>query len=64
MIKDEHYIVDPKIKHRFITEEVPAKIMEVMYTKPVLEDDIIRSIQGGKIIDNVYITEDELKKRE
>jgi len=63
LIKDESYIVEPKIKHRFITEEVPAKIMEVMYTKPVLEDDIIRSIQGGKIIDNIYITEDELKKK-
>jgi len=62
LIKDEQYIVEPKIKHRFVTLNSSAKIMEVMYTKPVLEDDIIRSIQGGKIINNQYITEDELNK--
>ena len=37
--------------------------MEVMYTNPVLEDDIIREKQGGLIINNDYITEDELKKK-
>ena len=61
--KECSHIVEPKIKHRFVARK-PAKIMEVMYTKPVLEDDIIRSIQGGKIIDNVYITEDDLKKKD
>ena len=61
MTKDEHYIIEPKIKHRFITEEVPAKIMEIMYTKPVLEDDIIRIVQGGKIMMGRYISEDIIK---
>lgn len=58
--KDGNYIVEPKIKHRFISHS-NAKAIEVMYTKPVLEDDIIRSKQGGKIIDNKYISEDDLK---
>lgn len=62
--KNGNYIVEPKIKHRFITKECPANIMEIMYTKPVLEDDIIRSIQGGKIINDIYVTEDDLKKKD
>lgn len=62
--QNNSYIVEPKCKHRFITEEIPAKIMEIMYTKPVLEDDIIRESQGGKIIDKEYITEDELHQRD
>ena len=61
--KDESYIIDPKIKHRFLTR-CKAKAIEVMYTKPVLEDDIIRSKQGGKIINDKYISEDELKQQD
>ena len=62
LIKGEYYAVAPKIKHQFIAKS-KAKLMEVMYTNPVLEDDIIRERQGGLIIDDEYITEDELKKK-
>ena len=58
--KGEQYIADPKLQHRFITSG-PAKIIEIMYTKPVLEDDIIRSKQGGKIYGGQYLTEEELQ---
>ena len=61
--KGESYAVAPKIQHQFVAKE-KAKIMEVMYTNPVLEDDIIRLRQGGLIIDDEYISEDELKKKE
>lgn len=57
--KDEQYIVHPKIKHRFIAR-TNATAIEVMYTKPVLEDDIIRDKQGGKIVNGRFVTEDEL----
>ena len=63
LAKNDYYAVSPKIKHRFITKS-KAKLIEVMYTNPVLEDDIIRLHQGGLIIDDVYITEDDLKKKD
>ena len=62
LLKGEYYAVAPKIQHQFVSKE-KSKIMEVMYTNPVLEDDIIRLKQGGLIIDDEYITEDELKKK-
>jgi quercetin dioxygenase-like cupin family protein len=63
LIKEEYYAVPPKLNHRFVAKE-KSKIMEVMYTKPVLEDDIIRLRQGGLIIDNKELTEDEIKKKD
>jgi len=63
IVKDEQYIVDPKIQHRFVTKDFPAIIMEIMYTKPVLEDDIIRLVQGGKIVNDKYIVENDLDVR-
>ena len=63
LVKNDYYAVSPKIKHRFIAKS-KAKLMEVMYTNPVLEDDIIRLHQGGLIIDDVYITEDDLNKKD
>jgi quercetin dioxygenase-like cupin family protein len=63
IVKDGQYIVEPKIQHRFVTKNFPAIIMEVMYTKPVLEDDIIRLIQGGKIVNDKYIVENDLDAR-
>ena len=63
IIQNEQYIVEPKIQHRFVTKGFPAIIMEVMYTKPVLEDDIIRLVQGGKIVNDKYIVENDLDAR-
>ena len=62
LLKGEYLAIPPKIQHQFVAKE-KSKIMEVMYTNPVLEDDIIRLKQGGLIIDDEYITEDELKKK-
>jgi quercetin dioxygenase-like cupin family protein len=59
----DHYVVEPKIKHQFIAKS-NGKMLEIMYTKPVLEGDIIREIQGGKIINGKFITENELIKRD
>ena len=63
LCKGEYYAVSPKLNHRFVAKE-KAKIMEVMYTNPVLEKDIIRLRQGGLIINNEYLTEDEIKKKD
>lgn len=63
LLKNDYYAVSPKIKHRFIAKS-KAKLMEVMYTNPVLEDDIIREKQGGLIINDKYVTEDEIKQKE
>ena len=62
LLKGEYYAVNPKIQHQFVSKQ-KSKMMEVMYTNPVLEDDIIRLRQGGLIIDNEYITEDEIKRK-
>jgi len=59
----KYYIVEPKIKHQFITKG-KATMLEIMYTKSVLEQDIIREIQGGKIINGKHITEDKLNKKD
>jgi len=63
LLKNDYYAVAPKIKHRFIAKS-KSKLMEVMYTNSVLEDDIIRLKQGGLIINNDYITEDEIKQKD
>lgn len=63
LLKGEYYAVPPKLNHRFVAN-VEAKIMEVMYTNPVLEDDIIRLKQGGLIINGKELTEDEIKKKD
>jgi quercetin dioxygenase-like cupin family protein len=63
LLNNDYYAVEPKMKHRFIAKS-KAKLIEVMYTNPVLEDDIIRLKQGGLIINNDYITEDEIKQKD
>jgi len=60
--KGTSYAVPPKLKHRFVAK-TNAQIMEIMYTNPVLENDIIREKQGGRIINGKYVTEDEIKKK-
>jgi len=62
LLKNDYYAVAPKIKHRFVAKS-KAKLIEVMYTNPVLEDDIIREKQGGLIIDGQFISEDEIKRK-
>ena len=59
----DYYSVEPKIRHQFIVKS-NAKMLEIMYTKPVMEKDIIREIQGGKIINGKFVTEDEIKERD
>ena len=63
-ILDAHsfFVVEPKIKHQFIARS-DAKMLEIMFTKPVLEQDIIRFVQGGKFINGIAYTEDELDER-
>lgn len=56
------FVVEPKIKHQFIARS-DAKLLEIMFTKPVLEQDIIRLVQGGKIVNGQAYTEDELDER-
>ena len=58
----DNFVVEPKTKHQFIAT-TKAKMLEIMYTKPVLEEDIIRICQGGKIIKGRFVTENEIKVR-
>lgn len=58
----DYYIVEPKMRHQFIAR-TNSKMLEIMYTKPVLEQDIIREIQGGKIINGKFVTEDEIIRK-
>lgn len=58
----DSFVVEPKIKHQFIARS-DARILEIMFTKPVLEQDIIRLMQGGKIINGKAYTEDQLNER-
>jgi len=56
------FVVEPKIKHQFIARS-DAKLLEIMFTKPVLEQDIVRLMQGGKFINGQMYTEKELDER-
>jgi len=58
----DYVIVNPKKEHRFVALE-DAVVIEIMYTdkdKTLYNDDIVRSSQGGKIIDGKEIRECDL----
>lgn len=57
---NQHFDVHAPMVHQFIAMEDTVMI-ECAYIK-IDENDIIRSKQGGKIINGKYITQDELKK--
>jgi len=62
--KDDIFEVEPNIKHRFkvLTNAIMIEISYVLKGK-IKEDDIIRESLGGKIIDGVEYTIDELKEK-
>jgi dTDP-4-dehydrorhamnose 3,5-epimerase-like enzyme len=58
----DYAIVNPEKEHRFVVLE-DSVVIEIMYTdkdKPLYDDDIVRSKQGGKIIDGKEIRECDL----
>jgi dTDP-4-dehydrorhamnose 3,5-epimerase-like enzyme len=58
----DYVIVNPKKEHRFVVLE-DSVVIEIMYTdkdNPLYDDDIVRSKQGGKIVDGKEIRECDL----
>lgn len=61
----QSFTVKPPLTHRFLVLE-DAIIIELAYTSKNIKinpHDIIRISQGGKLINGIEITEDELRKK-
>jgi len=59
---NEYFDVHPPLKHQFIALE-DTIMVEVAYIK-IDPEDINRIKQGGKIINGVHVTQDELDNKE
>lgn len=61
---NESWIVKPPIKHRFFALK-PSIMIEMAYVEngEIDPDDIIRESLGGKVIEGVELTIDDLKEK-
>lgn len=59
---NELFEVAPPMTHQFIVEK-PSVMLEIAYVKDgtIKADDIIREVQGGKFVDSVFYTLEQLK---
>jgi mannose-6-phosphate isomerase-like protein (cupin superfamily) len=63
--KGDRVIVKPPLMHQFKTQDVPAKMIEIAYVNSgsIDSQDISREVQGGRTIDNVFYTLDEMREK-
>lgn len=63
--KGERIVIEPPLVHQFKTLDGPAKLIEIAYVNDgfILEDDIVRRVQGGRVIEGRFNTLKEMQDR-